>query len=124
MSSGIGLIRNDELRRALASWPSDLGDALEKQEWQREFVINTTRSFLLGTRVPLQRVASYQPQWVGSPLYALPEEAKSWVTPMRNSIEFRNVVSYRLHFANLATVFFLRLMDAEDRLLHLIQAGQ
>jgi hypothetical protein len=36
---------------------------------------------------------------------------------LRNSVDFRNVVGYRRHFANLAMSYFSRFMEIEDRLL-------
>jgi hypothetical protein len=115
LSSGrLDLVRDAELRRALASWPSDLGDLSEKQEWQREFVDRHARPFLLAAGVSLEGVASSQGSWVDQ---QPGDDPIMGSTTLRNSVDFRNVVGYRRHFANLAMSYFSRFMEIEDRLL-------
>jgi hypothetical protein len=45
-------------------------------------------------------------------------------TTLRNSVDLRNVVGYRRHFANLTTSYFSRFMEIEDRLLDLLEAAR
>jgi len=124
MSSGeLRLIRDAELRTALAEWPAALADTNEQERWSIAVANDRGLPALMATDVALDRVIERYRHWSGE---ARPVDADASVTSVRITPELKTVVALRLYHLSLTTGFLERLQEAESRIiarLELVQGG-
>jgi hypothetical protein len=93
-SGELRLIKDRDLRVALAEWPALLDDLNETEQWSREVVDERALPLLLGSEVELARAFKYHVPWLNR---QLPVEAGTWSTRVENSPQLRAILALHLH---------------------------
>ncbi len=119
-SGRIGIVRDGELRSALAGWPDELLDAAADQSDQMVLLTDVVYPFLLESEIPWRDLMVQSNDWFFGRLTA---DDKLRTTPVRVSAGLKSVVAIRLNNAGRIVLKLDALDEYQAGLLELIQGA-